>query len=369
MPRVSVIIPSYNHEKYVAEAIQSVLDQTYQDFEIVITDDGSSDNTVAVIKNFTDSRIRLFCFPNNRGACVAANHCIKESKGEFIALLNSDDAFVNNKLEKQVKFLDEHLEIGAVFSQVQFINENSNNISHIEHFYKNAFVQLNRSRFEWLNYFFFHGNCLCHPSILIRRECYEKVGVYDRRFAQLPDFDFWIRLCQRYEIFILSEQLVKFRIRENQANVSSEKPESQIRMAVEFPQVFQQFLGREVLDNIIKIFPEISNFSCNEKSTLNRESAILCIAKLALESQLPAVNYFGLDALYKLLSSDENLIEKIRKENSFDFTDLIIIAGTKKIFIDPSTEAFFQYSKLWKVWQSWLRIKHHFQKIIRIEKA
>jgi glycosyltransferase involved in cell wall biosynthesis len=154
MPKVSVIIPSYNHEKYVREAIQSVLEQTYQDFEIVITDDGSRDRTVSIIKSFTDPRIKLFYFPKNRGAAVAVNHCIAEASGEFIALLNSDDAFVPKKLEKQVEFLDKNPKIGAVFSYAQFIDEDSKDITNTEHHYAKVFLQQNRSRFEWLNYFF-----------------------------------------------------------------------------------------------------------------------------------------------------------------------------------------------------------------------
>jgi glycosyltransferase involved in cell wall biosynthesis len=153
MPRVTVIIPSYNHEKFVGEAIQSVLNQTYQDFEIVITDDGSTDQSVSIIKSFTDPRIKLFCFDKNQGACVAGLKCRSEAKGEFIALLNSDDVFAPDKLEKQVRFLEQNPEIAAVFSYAQIIDEEGNDFSN-DHVYKQIFIQPNRTRFEWLNYFF-----------------------------------------------------------------------------------------------------------------------------------------------------------------------------------------------------------------------
>src|SRR3989442_1702979 len=93
-PRVTVIMPSYNHERFVAAAIQSVLNQSFTDWELVITDDGSHDGTVATARRFTDPRIRLFVFPKNRGACDAANHCLANARGEFIAMLSSDDEFV-----------------------------------------------------------------------------------------------------------------------------------------------------------------------------------------------------------------------------------------------------------------------------------
>ena len=89
MPKISVVIASYNHEGFVAEALQSVLGQTCQDFEIVITDDGSTDRTVEAIRLCHDPRIRLFCFEENRGASAAMNHGIREAKGEYIAALAS----------------------------------------------------------------------------------------------------------------------------------------------------------------------------------------------------------------------------------------------------------------------------------------
>ena len=106
MPKVSIIIPSYNHEKYIRECLQSALNQDYQDFEIIITDDGSSDRSVEIIKEFTDPRIHLFVHPHNQGACVTMNHCLEQAKGEYIGVLNSDDAWEPTKLGKQVRLLD-----------------------------------------------------------------------------------------------------------------------------------------------------------------------------------------------------------------------------------------------------------------------
>ena len=196
MPNVSVVIASYNHARYVADTLQSVLDQTYQDFEIVITDDGSSDETVAEIKKFTDPRIRFFSFPANRGACTAMRNCLENADGRYVAVLNSDDVFLPGKLAKQVQFLDTHPDIGAVFGYARMIDAEGDELAgRTKRTYLKIFEQANRSRFEWLNYFFFNGNCLCHPSVLIRKECYDTVGFLNENFAQLPDMDFWVRLC------------------------------------------------------------------------------------------------------------------------------------------------------------------------------
>ena len=103
MPTVSVIIPSYNHERFVGACIQSALNQTFQDFEIIITDDGSTDRTVKVIENFKDPRITLFKHIRNQGVCVAANNCINHARGKYIAWLSSDDEWYPEKLGVQVK--------------------------------------------------------------------------------------------------------------------------------------------------------------------------------------------------------------------------------------------------------------------------
>src|SRR5450631_4125746 len=115
MARVSVVIPSYNHGKYIAQCIESVLAQSFADLEVVITDDASTDDTVARIHAFRDPRVRLHTFPKNLGQCVALNASIRRSVGEYIAVLNSDDYFAPGKLERQVSFLDVNPEIGAVF--------------------------------------------------------------------------------------------------------------------------------------------------------------------------------------------------------------------------------------------------------------
>ena len=113
-PQVSVVINSYNHAAFVGETIQSVLDQSFQDFEIVITDDGSTDSTPDVIRGFTDPRIHLQVFEQNRGMSTAMNDTIARARGEFIAILNSDDFAFSGRLAAQVAFLRANPQITAV---------------------------------------------------------------------------------------------------------------------------------------------------------------------------------------------------------------------------------------------------------------
>jgi glycosyltransferase involved in cell wall biosynthesis len=326
MPRITVAIPSYNHEKYIAQAIQSVLDQTCQDFEIIITDDGSSDRTVDVVKGFTNHRIKLFCFTENRGASAAANNCIRHACGEYVAILSSDDIFFPDKLEKQLNFLDEHEDIAAVFSYAKIIDEDGYDIVSADNFYKKIFIQPNRTRFEWLNYFFYHSNALCHPSVLIRRECYERVGYYNECLAQLPDFDFWIRLCMEYEIYVLQEDLVKFRIRDFWKNASAHTMEKRIRLMTENNITLRNFLDIKIRGAFPEIFPEIKKYWKNFHETL----VPFYISQIILKEKLETHYAFAIFLLYNFLIEQGGL--NFSDINNFSAIDYIRLTGEYNIF-------------------------------------
>ena len=317
MPKVSVLIASYNHEKYIGYAIQSVLGQTYQDFEIVIVDDGSKDNSVEVIRSFTDPRIRLICFEQNQGACTAAKRLLQEAKGEYIAILNSDDAFLPEKLAKQVDFLDRNDKYGAVFSYAQIIDEAGEIFTDENHFYSKIFVQENKSRHEWLRYFFYNGNCLCHPSIMIRSECYESVGFYDERYYQLPDFDIWIRLCLKYEIYIIPENLIEFRVRENEANASGDNYTTKIRCNNELVSVLERFLLIKSEKEFLDVFPDKQELVNENGFDLEYAVASVCMSNRNSKMHVA----FGLQLLFRLLNNP-NKRSKLMDIYNFSYQDL-----------------------------------------------
>lgn len=247
---------SYNHEQFVGEAIQSVLDQDFIDWELVIRDDGSTDGTSAVIERFRDPRVRYLGSGRNLGASLSANEAIKAARGKYVAILNSDDAFEPHKLRLQHDFLESHPGVGAVFSQALLISEDGSPFTR-DHLYAQIFDKANRSRQEWLRYFFSFGNCLCDPSVLVRREVYDAVGLYDARFASLPDFDLWVRVCLRYEIHILPDKLVKFRLRANEENESGQRPANVVRLHAEMfhcVALFRQLSG----EDFRRVFPGVA---------------------------------------------------------------------------------------------------------------
>lgn len=296
MPKVTVVIPSYNHAKFIGEAIQSVLDQTFQDFELLIRDDGSKDNSIEVIKQFTDSRIKFTANSHNMGACYTMNKMIEEANGEYIALLNSDDVCMLDKLEKQVKFLDENLDYGAVFSDAQVIYEDGRDFDKPEHFYNSVFKQPNRNRIEWLKYFFEVGNCICHPSMLIRKAVYNNVGLYNRLMASLPDFEMWIRVCAKYDIYIMPEKTIKFRILDNEQNASGYNPANLIRGQFENSRLFDAFC---LIDDV-QIFNQV--FSDSNISHIREVPFFL--AKLLLDDHRIFAAYWAINKIYQFLDED-----------------------------------------------------------------
>lgn len=205
--KVSVMFMSYNHGAYIQQAMNSVLEQTFQNFEIVLSDDCSQDNTREILSQYTDKRILLHFFEENQGATINNYYIWQQCKGEYLALINSDDVWLPEHLQKSVEYLDEHKECGAVFSWAATINENGSIMdSCVE-----VFKQTNRSQAEWIHHLFTKGNCLCHPSMVIRREVYTTVGFYKLGFRQLPDYNMWTRMVNKYDLHILEEVLMYHR--------------------------------------------------------------------------------------------------------------------------------------------------------------
>jgi len=320
-PTVSVIIPSYNHEKFIEECIQSVLDQTFQDFEIIITDDASTDHTVELIENFGDPRIKLFKHTKNQGASIASNNCINHAQGKYIAMLSSDDAWYPEKLEVQVNYLNQHPEIGAVFGKVDWVDETGQIIRNKSFPYMDVFNVSNRSRLEWLRHFFYKGNCLCHPCSLVRRECYEKIGLLNPTFANVPDFELWVRLCLHYEIQILDQKLIRFRRMTNELNASGDTNTGRIRNRFEYRHTLDHYLQITDPDEFLLVFPKAAKYG-----RVTADTIPFFLGQLAIESDVDFMVLWGLDQIYDLLQN-ERIAETLQTNFGFKHRDFIALSG------------------------------------------
>jgi glycosyltransferase involved in cell wall biosynthesis len=328
MPKVSVILTSFNHEKFIREAIDCVLNQTFTDFELIIWDDASSDNSWHLIKQYSDPRIKAFRNEKQERGIWGINKAISEvAMGEYIAIHHSDDVWELDKLEKQVAFLDAKPEIGAVFTNALAIAEDGSPLADEKHFYARIFEQPNRTRHEWLRSFFTRGNALCHPSVLIRKVCYEDCGLYRYGLALVGDFDMWIRLCLKHEIYVLPERLIRFRVRDNEANASGNRPETRMRGLYELYKVLPNYQKIKKFDDLVKVFPIAEKYYRNKETDMD-----FVLAMVALEEK-PFIftQLFGLDLLFEAIS-DPKRSAIIKRLYDFDYKSFIALTAQHNVF-------------------------------------
>ena len=250
-PLISVIIASYNHEKFVYDAVMSVLNQTYSNIEVIVVDDASTDKSINILKNINDKRLRVISLKNNRQYNVR-NLALKKIKGEYVAFQNSDDLWQKDKLMRQMTYLDKHREVGAVFTGVELINEKG--VIPKDNWAKELFRIENRKRVAWLKYFLEYGNCLCISSSLVRKKIIDKVGLFNESLIQLSDFDLWIRVVAVSELHILEDKLTQVRIIGNK-NLSAPNPGMVNRSTFELAQILHRYIETPVVEQLGEIIP------------------------------------------------------------------------------------------------------------------
>lgn len=212
-PLVSVNMPIYNGERFIKEAIQSVLDQTFSDFELIIINDGSTDNTVAIIEEFKDSRIRLVNNSKKTGLAHVRNKAILESKGKYISLLDSDDIAYTNRFNLQVDFLNKNPSHCLVCGWTDIIDANGN-ITGQEYF--------NYSDNEIASALFFH-NCISQSSVMLRKSMLPSTAPYHPAFPPAEDYHLWVRMAKSHPMHIIKQPLIKYRV--HSTNTSAIKQE------------------------------------------------------------------------------------------------------------------------------------------------
>lgn len=255
-PLVSIFMTSFNHARFVADAIESVLQQDVGDFEFLIADDGSTDGTADAIAGIRDQRIHFTASKVNRGAVAAARDLICRARGKYIALMNSDDVWRPGKLSHQVSILASMENVAATFGRAAFIDGHGLNVPKSKLTFGTIFDEENRSRGQWLRHFFTKGNCLCHPTMLIRREIYDRLGTYDFRLRQLPDFDMWVRLLRHYSIFVSDRELIYFRVLPGES-ASAETPDNSVRTLNEYMFVIAGFFDEVDRETLLDGFGDL----------------------------------------------------------------------------------------------------------------
>lgn len=218
-PKISVIIPLYNHETYIKEAIDSILNQSFNDFELIIINDGSQDNSEGIVKSIRDDRIKYY-YQKNQGTHNALNRGIGLARGEYISILNSDDVYYADRFEKMVMILEHDSSVHAVFSHIEFIDGNGNSIrfnrgaedNWLSHNPETSYEKNNHIILDLLagNFLYTTSNLFCRKSV------FDDIG-YFSNLKYIHDYEFFLRLCYHYKVHIIEEPLLKYRYHESNA--------------------------------------------------------------------------------------------------------------------------------------------------------
>lgn len=282
---VTVIIPTYNREKTIVRAVESVLTQTYSDLELIVVDDCSTDNTEQLLMNIHDKRLCYIKLDKNSGACVARNKGIELSQGTYIAFQDSDDSWRSDKLEIQINTLKK-FNADIVFCQAERHEFPAK--------FSKYFPKVNEGIISFEN---FIGESIVSTQLLFgKADCFRKI-LFDEKMPRLQDFELMIRMSQKYKIYFINKVLVDMYYQENSISVSSKKLIEAEKLILEkYKSIFEIYPKKasyhwSVLAKYCTIEGENANFAYKQAFYLNR--GVNTFAKLIL-------NYMSLSKILYL---------------------------------------------------------------------
>ena len=202
-PRVTVIMPVYNAEAYVGCALRSLQNQTLKDFELIVVDDGSTDDTAHIVSEFDDPRITLLRLETNGGGAAARNHALKKARAPLVAQFDADDVAWPQRLEAQAAFLDRHPDVDVVGSQIRVIDNSGGVVGRRSYPQSTAAIMRAMPRY----------NPMAHPTVMIRTGVLVDAAGYDERVSAAQDYALWSKLARRGAVFVnLPATLVDYRV-------------------------------------------------------------------------------------------------------------------------------------------------------------
>jgi len=214
IPKISVMMTVYNAEKFIRDAIESILVQTFSDFELIILDDHSTDNSYAIIKEYAkrDNRILVLHNEKNLGISESRTKCVKSAKGKFIAIADADDISVPTRFEKQLNYLEGHKDYGVVGGFLELFDSETGKTIAYRRYHKDDIKLRNR---------IFIYSPIAQPASMIRKEVFDNIGFYNPEYPPVEDLDIWFRLGTKYKFANIQEVLIKYRVHRNSATIKN----------------------------------------------------------------------------------------------------------------------------------------------------
>jgi len=213
-PIISVMMIVYNAERFLKDSIESILNQTFSDFEFIIVNDGSTDNSYKIINEYSrkDNRILVLDNEKNLGIAESRTKCVKYAKGKYIVIADADDISAPTRFEKQYKYLEEHKKCGVVGGFIELFDSETGKIIGLRK-YNEDDVELRKRIFIY--------SPIAQPASMIRKEVFDNIGFYNPEYPPAEDIDIWFRLGTKYKFANIQEVLIKYRVHRNSATIKN----------------------------------------------------------------------------------------------------------------------------------------------------
>ena len=305
MPKVSVVMPAYNAEKYIGESIKSILNQTFIDFEFIIINDGSRDRTKEIILSYSDDRIVYLENEINSGIVVTLNKGLEYATGEYIARMDADDIAVAERLEKQIEFMEENKDVGVLGTGICIFGEDVQEQARV--FTTNP---------EQLKAELIFNSCIAHPTVMMRSNILKNNGLsYDLEYAGAEDYNLWWKIAKVSRIATIPDLLVKYRIHSSQ--ITKKKDEKYYKMMEKLMEERFSDIGFKSSDIEKKVFMKYCLGEYETFSQKEVEELVDCLVHLLrcnksnkYFSQKKLIKIFELAIIYTLNNSRLSDVEK-----------------------------------------------------------
>lgn len=316
-PVVSVVLTVFNGEAYVADTIRSVLSQTYTDFEFLIVDDCSTDRSPEIIRQFDDPRIIVRRTERNSHVAGAHNFANRLVRGKYIACIDKDDLWKPEKLELQVRYMENHPETGACFTQLDFIDENG--VPFQDEKLSRLFDVKNKDRYQWVHELLTTGNHLANDSSMIRTDIMKAIGENNLCLVQLHDYDMWVKIPTISDIYLIETPLMSYRKFHGSGSITDRTRSNNLRSDFEFAWI----IANLVLAMEPELFRKVFHAEMIHPDTQD-EQAILCEKAILLGSDgvLHENCRFFAFSLFDRIMRDERLRSCLYEQYHMDQHDV-----------------------------------------------
>lgn len=246
-PTISVIMPVYNAKKYIKETVDSILQQTFTDFELILIDDCGTDGSMEIINSYSDGRIKVFHNEKNMGIAYSRNRALKESRGNYIAIMDDDDVAYRSRFEKQVEFLKKNESIDIVGGKTEYINEKNEVIREAIEVVENP---------QWIQAYFLFYNIFNNSEIMMKRSIVFDNNIFYRDgMLGMEDFDFWVRCSKIATMSNIQDVVLRKRVLETNetSRVKNQFYEDRCRKYAEIQRESLVESGFELADSEYKV--------------------------------------------------------------------------------------------------------------------